>query len=93
MKTDIQISQENKMEEIEKIAKKLKLKKEVFEPYGRYMAKLDTEKIKDRKKKKNLILVTAISTSSFSCSTSFSVRAAVAVERFWKAVRLRLLGV
>lgn len=60
MKTDIQISQENKMEEIEKIAKKLKLKKEVFEPYGRYMAKLDTEKIKDRKKKKNLILVTAI---------------------------------
>ena len=60
MKTDIQISQENKMEEIEKIADKLKIDKQVLEPYGRYMAKLDVEKIQDRNKKKKLILVTAI---------------------------------
>ena len=60
MKTDIQISQENKMEEIEKIAKKLKIKKEALEPYGRYMAKLDPKKIKTTKKKNKLILVTAI---------------------------------
>ena len=60
MKTDIQISQENKMEEIQKIADKLKIEKEVLEPYGRYMAKLDVEKIQDRNKKRKLILVTAI---------------------------------
>ena len=60
MKTDIQISQENKMEEISKIADKLKLDHDVFEPYGRYMAKLDVEKIQDRNKKRKLILVTAI---------------------------------
>ena len=52
MKTDIQISQENKMEEIQKIADKLKIEKEVLEPYGRYMAKLDVEKIQDRNKKR-----------------------------------------
>ena len=56
MKTDIQISQENKMEEIQKIADKLKIEKEVLEPYGRYMAKLDVEKIQDRNKKKNFAL-------------------------------------
>ena len=60
MKTDIQISQENKMEEISKIADKLKIDHEVLEPYGRYMAKLDVEKIQDRNKKRKLILVTAI---------------------------------
>ena len=60
MKTDIQISQENKMEEISKIADKLKINHEVLEPYGRYMAKLDVEKIQDRNKKRKLILVTAI---------------------------------
>ena len=60
MKTDIQISQENKMEEIGKIADKLKIDSDVLEPYGRYMAKLDVEKIQDRNKKRKLILVTAI---------------------------------
>ena len=60
MKTDIQISQENKMEAIEKIAEKLNIGKDVLEPYGRYMAKLDVEKIENRNKKNKLILVTAI---------------------------------
>ena len=60
MKTDIQISQENKMEKIEKIAENLQIEKEVFEPYGMYTAKIDFEKIQDRNKKKKLILVTAI---------------------------------
>jgi len=62
MKTDIQIAQENKMEPIEKIARKAKIDLEYVEYYGKYKAKIDLrifEKIEKNKDGK-LILVTAI---------------------------------
>src|SRR5690554_7019290 len=62
MKTDIQIAQENKMDPIEKIARKAKIDLEYVEYYGKYKAKIDLrifEKIEKNKDGK-LILVTAI---------------------------------
>lgn len=62
MKTDIQIAQECKLKRIEEIAKKLNLKNEDYEAYGKYKAKIELsllEKLKNKKDGK-LILVTAI---------------------------------
>lgn len=62
MKTDIQIAQENKMEPIEKIARKAKIDLEYVEYYGKYKAKIDLkifDKIEKNKDGK-LVLVTAI---------------------------------
>lgn len=62
MKTDIQIAQECKLKKIEEIAKKLNLKNEDYEAYGKYKAKIELsllEKLKNKKDGK-LILVTAI---------------------------------
>ncbi len=62
MKTDIQIAQENRMEPIEKIARKAKIDLEHVEYYGKYKAKIDLkifDKIEKNKDGK-LILVTAI---------------------------------
>lgn len=62
MKTDIQIAQEAKMENILNIAKKIGLNEDDIEMYGKYKAKVELsvlEKSKDKKDGK-LILVTAI---------------------------------
>lgn len=62
MKTDIQIAQECKLKKIEEIAKKLNLKNEDYEAYGKYKAKIELsilDKLKNKKDGK-LILVTAI---------------------------------
>ena len=62
MKTDIQIAQENKMDPIEKIARKAKIDLEYVEYYGKYKAKIDLrifEKIEQNRDGK-LVLVTAI---------------------------------
>ena len=62
MKTDIQIAQECKKENILDIAKKLDIPNEYIELYGNYKAKVDYKLLKDLKDKKDgkLILVTAI---------------------------------
>lgn len=60
MKTDIQIAQEHVMKPIEEIAKKAGINNEALEPYGRYKAKVDVNKIGNVDKKGKLILVTAI---------------------------------
>lgn len=60
--TDIEISRNTKLERVEKIAKKLNIKEEDIECYGKYKAKISNsvyEKLKDKKDGK-LILVTAI---------------------------------
>ena len=60
--TDIEIARNTKLEKIEKIAKKLNIKEEDIECYGKYKAKISNsvyEKLKDKKGGK-LILVTAI---------------------------------
>lgn len=62
MKTDIQIAQECKLKKIEEIAKKLNLKNEYYEAYGKYKAKIELSILDKSKNKKDgkLILVTAI---------------------------------
>ena len=60
--TDIEIARNTKLEKIEKIAKKLNIKEEDIECYGKYKAKISNsvyEKLKEKKDGK-LILVTAI---------------------------------
>ncbi len=60
--TDIEIARNTKLERIEKIAKKLNIKEEDIECYGKYKAKISNsvyEKLKEKKDGK-LILVTAI---------------------------------
>ena len=60
--TDIEIARDTKLERIEKIAKKLNIKEDDIECYGKYKAKISNsvyEKLKDKKDGK-LILVTAI---------------------------------
>ena len=62
MKTDIQIAQEAKLQNIREVAAKLDITEDDIEYYGRYKAKLTDElweQIKDRKDGK-LVLVTAI---------------------------------
>ncbi|MEA4923653.1 MAG: formate--tetrahydrofolate ligase [Eubacteriaceae bacterium] len=61
-KSDIEIAQETKMEEVASIADKADIDEKYVEQYGRYKAKIDYNILDDRKDKKDgkLILVTAI---------------------------------
>ncbi|MEN8186886.1 MAG: formate--tetrahydrofolate ligase [Bacteroidota bacterium] len=59
--TDIEIAQKTKLIHIKEIAKKLKIKEDDLELYGKYKAKLPLDLIDEKKiKKNNLILVTAL---------------------------------
>lgn len=62
MKTDIEIAKEIKLEDIEKISKKLGILDEELEKYGKYKAKINLSVLKRLETKANghLILVTAI---------------------------------
>ena len=61
MKSDIQIAQEAKMDNIMNIAKKLDISEENIELYGKYKAKISLDVLNKKSSKKgNLILVTAI---------------------------------
>ena len=61
-KSDIEIAQEAKPQDIREIAKKLGLTEDDLELYGKYKAKISLETIKkvENKKDGKLILVTAI---------------------------------
>ncbi len=58
--SDIEIAQSIKMEPIEKIAKKIKVNKDLYEPYGKHKAKLDLSLLNNEGNDGKLILVTAI---------------------------------
>lgn len=62
MKTDIEIAQEAKLQPITEVAKKLDLKDDDLELYGKYKAKISNEYLNSIKDQENgkLILVTAI---------------------------------
>ena len=62
MKTDIQIAQEAKIENILEIAKKIGLTEDDVEQYGKYKAKVNLDVLKrlENKKDGKLVLVTAI---------------------------------
>ena len=62
MKTDIEISNETQLKNIEDIAKKAGINPDTIEPYGHHIAKIPLSYIDEEKiKKSNLILVTSIS--------------------------------
>jgi len=62
MKSDIEIAQETKLEPIQNIAKKIGIKEEYISPYGKYIAKVSINLLKELEDKKDgkLILVTAM---------------------------------
>lgn len=93
MKSDIQIAQAAKMEKIEKIAKKLGIKKDQLEIYGEYKAKLKSELWEIIKKNKDgkLILVTATSPTPFGeGKTTTSVGLSMAMNRLGKKTVLAI---
>ncbi len=59
-KSDIEIAQECTMQPISDVAKKAGIDLDYIEPYGKYKAKIDYTKYKDKAPKGKLILVTAI---------------------------------
>ena len=59
-KTDLQIAQETKMENINVIAKKLGLEEENYDCYGKYKAKIDFNVFNKPSRNGKVILVTAI---------------------------------
>ena len=62
MKTDIEISNETQLKNIEDIAKKAGINPDTIEPYGHHIAKIPLSYIDEEKiKNSNLILVTSIS--------------------------------
>lgn len=60
MPSDIEIAQSCNLKPIGEIAKKLGLTEELWEPYGRSIAKIDADALKDYPTKGKLVLVTAI---------------------------------
>lgn len=87
MKSDVQIAQEAKLKPVIKIAKKLKIKKEYVELYGKYKAKISLRILKKLKDKKDgkLILVTAINpTPAGEGKTTVSVGLSMGLNRIGK---------
>jgi len=60
MLTDIKIAQNAKLENIDKIAQKIDLKKNNLQLYGKHKAKVDPKNLKNKKPKGKLVLVTAM---------------------------------
>ena len=58
--SDIEIARKANKKNIKEIASKLKLDENDLHPYGHHTAKIDFNKIKEKKEKSKLILVTAI---------------------------------
>lgn len=59
--TDLQIASQATMRPIWEIADKAGIPKEAVEPYGRFKAKIDVQKLKNAQKDGKVVLVTAIS--------------------------------
>ncbi|KUJ90619.1 MAG: Formate--tetrahydrofolate ligase [Thermoanaerobacter thermocopriae] len=93
MKSDIEIAQEAKMLHIREVAKKLDIEEDYLEYYGKYKAKISpalSEKIKDRKDGK-LILVTAITpTPAGEGKTTLTVGLGQALAKIGKKAMIAL---
>ncbi len=91
--TDIEIARNTKLEKIDVIAKKVGIKEEELEQYGKYKAKVSRE-IFERLKDKpdgNMILVTAISPTSLGeGKTTVSIAIADALSKIGKKAILAL---
>lgn len=93
MKTDVQIAQEASLKPITEIAKKLGIKEEELEQYGRYKAKISNSvmnRLKDKADGK-LVLVTAINpTPAGEGKTTTNVGLSMALNRIGKKVMTTL---
>lgn len=86
MKSDIQIAQETKLEKITNIAQSIGITEEDLIPYGKYMAKVPIDLIRDENIKQNkLILVTAITpTKAGIGKTTVSIGLALGLNKIGK---------
>ncbi len=86
MKSDIQIAQETKLEKITNVAQSIGITEEDLIPYGKYMAKVPIDLIRDENIKQNkLILVTAITpTKAGIGKTTVSIGLALGLNKIGK---------
>ena len=64
--SDIEIAQKTQLQPVVEIAQKLGIKEDDLELYGKYKAKLPLDLIDEEKiKKNNLVLVTAVMSTSY----------------------------
>ena len=91
MKTDIQIAQEAKLQDIGKIAKKLALKEDDIERYGKHKAKIPLTIMNGKGKEGKLVLVTAITpTPAGEGKTTTTIGLADGLKRIGKKVVVAL---
>lgn len=86
MKSDIQIAQETKLENIARIAQSIGISEDNLIPYGKYMAKVPIDLIRDENIQRNkLILVTAITpTKAGIGKTTVSIGLALGLNKIGK---------
>ena len=90
---DIEIARNTELERIDSIAKKLEIKEENIEPYGKYKAKISLNELKDLEEKQNgkLILVTSINPTPLGeGKTTISIGLADGLRKIEKNVVLAL---
>ncbi|MCI8273277.1 MAG: formate--tetrahydrofolate ligase [Clostridia bacterium] len=89
--TDIEIARNAKLEKITEIGKKLDISEDNLELYGKYKAKVITDKIDNKKENGKLILVTAISPTPLGeGKTTISISIADGLRRIGKKSILAL---
>ncbi len=88
---DLQIAQKAQLKPITEIANKLNISEEQLSMYGKYIAKLDVNTVKDKEKKAKLILVTAMHpTPAGEGKTTISVGLADGMQYIGKNAMLAL---
>lgn len=86
MKTDIEIAREARLVPIKEVADRIGISEDLFEPYGKYIAKVPCKTIDQEKvDKSNLILVTAITpTKAGIGKTTVSIGLALGLNKIGK---------
>ena len=91
MKTDIEIAQSVKMQNITEIAKSAGIDEKYIELYGNYKAKIDLSLLKEKERKAKLILVTAITpTPAGEGKTTTTIGLADGMKKIGKNVMVAL---
>ncbi len=91
MKTDIEIAQSVKMQNITEIAKSAGVDEKYLELYGNYKAKIDLAPLKEKERKAKLILVTAITpTPAGEGKTTTTIGLADGMKKIGKNVMVAL---
>ncbi|MBE7023575.1 MAG: formate--tetrahydrofolate ligase [Ruminococcaceae bacterium] len=91
MKTDIEIAQSVKMQNITEIAKTVGVDEKYLELYGNYKAKIDLAPLKEKERKAKLVLVTAITpTPAGEGKTTTTIGLADGMKKIGKNVMVAL---